>query len=82
MTTPQYPNIELLEFKARIALNQDEVYIEKRRAAKKQNKNKPIYLEAQVYAKALYEKQGFRQISDVFLLDGIPHIKMLRDGML
>jgi len=38
-----------------------------------------IYLEAQVYAKALYEKQGFRQISDVFLLDGIPHIKMLMD---
>ena len=41
-----------------------------------------IYLEAQVYAKALYEKQGFRQISDVFLLDGIPHIKMLRDEVL
>ena len=41
-----------------------------------------IYLEAQVYAKALYEKQGFRQISDVFLLDGIPHMKMLRNEML
>lgn len=36
-----------------------------------------IYLEAQVYAKSLYEKQGFRQISEGFLEDGIPHIKML-----
>ena len=38
-----------------------------------------IYLESQVYAKSLYEKQGFRQISQEFLLDGIPHIKMLLD---
>lgn len=37
-----------------------------------------IYIEAQVYAKKLYEKQGFRQISDEFLLDAIPHIKMLK----
>ena len=37
-----------------------------------------IYLEAQTYARGLYEKQGFRQISEEFLLDGIPHIKMLR----
>ena len=36
-----------------------------------------VYLEAQVYAKGLYEKQGFRQISEEFLLDGIPHVKML-----
>ncbi|MCR5652511.1 MAG: GNAT family N-acetyltransferase, partial [Ruminococcus sp.] len=36
-----------------------------------------IYLEAQTYAEGLYEKQGFRQISEEFLLDGIPHIKML-----
>ena len=38
-----------------------------------------IYLEAQVYARGLYEKQGFRQISEEFSLDGIPHIKMLRE---
>ena len=37
-----------------------------------------IYLEAQTYARTLYEKQGFRQVSEEFLLDGIPHIKMLR----
>ena len=38
-----------------------------------------IYLEAQVYAKSLYEKQGFLTISDPFLEDGIPHVKMLLD---
>ena len=36
-----------------------------------------IYLEAQTYAKGLYEKQGFRQISEEFLEDGIPHVRML-----
>ena len=41
--------------------------------------NDHIYLESQVYAKGLYEKQGFRQISGEFLLDGIPHVKMLLD---
>lgn len=35
-----------------------------------------VYLEAQTYAKELYEKLGFRQISEEFLEDGIPHIKM------
>ena len=40
-----------------------------------------IYLEAQTYARELYEKQGFRQISEEFLLDGIPHIKMLLENV-
>ena len=35
-----------------------------------------VYLEAQTHAKKLYEKLGFRQISEEFLEDGIPHIKM------
>lgn len=35
-----------------------------------------IQIEAQVYARSLYEKVGFRQISAEFLEDGIPHIKM------
>lgn len=39
-----------------------------------------IYLEAQVYAKSFYEKSGFRQVSDEFLEDGIPHIKMIREA--
>ncbi len=38
---------------------------------------KEIYLEAQTYAKGFYEKQGFRQVSEEFLEDGIPHIKMI-----
>ncbi|MDO5138829.1 MAG: GNAT family N-acetyltransferase [Oscillospiraceae bacterium] len=36
-----------------------------------------IYLEAQVYARGLYEKQGFKAASEEFLLDGIPHVKMM-----
>lgn len=35
-----------------------------------------IYLEAQTYVRGLYEKLGFKQVSEEFLLDGIPHIKM------
>ena len=35
-----------------------------------------ITIEAQVYARSLYEKHGFRQTSEEFLEDGIPHIKM------
>lgn len=38
-----------------------------------------IYLEAQTYVRSLYEKHGFRQISEEFLEDGIPHIKMLAE---
>lgn len=36
-----------------------------------------IRIEAQTYARSLYEKQGFRQVSEEFLEDGIPHIQML-----
>ena len=35
-----------------------------------------ITIEAQVYAKSLYEKLGFIEISDEFMDTGIPHIKM------
>lgn len=37
---------------------------------------KKISLEAQVYAKPFYELQGFKQVSEEFLEDDIPHIKM------
>ena len=36
-----------------------------------------IYVEAQLYVKELYEKLGFKVVSDVFKLDGIEHIKMV-----
>lgn len=35
-----------------------------------------IDIEAQEYTRSLYEKLGFRQTSEMFMLDGIPHIKM------
>lgn len=35
-----------------------------------------IDIEAQEYAKGFYEGVGFRQSSESFMLDGIPHIKM------
>lgn len=39
-----------------------------------------IYLEGQVYAQGFYESLGFRQISEPYLEDNIPHIKMLRES--
>ena len=35
-----------------------------------------IDIEAQEYTKGFYEGVGFEQSSDIFMLDGIPHIKM------
>lgn len=35
-----------------------------------------ITIEAQVYARSLYENLGFSQTSEEFLEDGIPHIQM------
>ena len=39
-----------------------------------------VVLEAQTYARELYEKLGFVAVSDEFLLDGIPHVKMRWTG--
>ena len=39
-------------------------------------KAEKIIVEAQVYARKLYEKCGFVQVSEEFLEDGIPHINM------
>ena len=41
-----------------------------------QFKAKKIYLEAQEYAIGYYAKEGFEVVSDVFMEDGIPHVKM------
>ena len=38
-----------------------------------------ITIEAQVHARMLYERLGFRQTSEEFLEDGIPHIQMQLD---
>ncbi len=43
-----------------------------------QFKARKIYLEAQKYAIGYYAKEGFEVVSDEFLEDGIPHVKMER----
>ena len=45
-------------------------------AAKKHFDAKQIDIEAQEYAKGFYESVGFKQSSETFMLDGIPHIRM------
>ena len=46
-------------------------------AAKEHFGAKHIDIEAQEYAKGFYESVGFKQSSDTFMLDGIPHIRMI-----
>ena len=46
------------------------------RIAREKYSAEAVMLEAQVYARKLYEKQGFVQVSEEFLDDGIPHIIM------
>ena len=50
------------------------------KAAKELLDAETIKIEAQVYARGLYEKLGFVQISEEFLEDGIPHIEMVWKG--
>ncbi len=38
-----------------------------------------IKIGAQLYLKSFYETFGFKQMSDVYDEDGIPHIEMIRD---
>lgn len=40
----------------------------------------PIAIEAQAYLQKFYEGYGFKVVSDVFDLDGLPHIKMVHKG--
>ena len=47
------------------------------RVAKEKLGASRIRIEAQVYAKEFYEKEGFVQCSEEFMEDGIPHIQML-----
>ena len=46
------------------------------KAAKEKLGAEKITLDAQFYARGLYEMLGFKQTSEEFLIDGIPHIKM------
>ena len=49
------------------------------RIAKEKLDAEIIVIEAQLYAREMYEKLGFVQVSGEFLEDGIPHIKMELD---
>ena len=40
-------------------------------------KTQEIWIEAQTYAKDFYANEGFKQTSEEFLEDGIPHIRMV-----
>lgn len=46
------------------------------RVATEQLKAKKIYLETQEYAIGYYAKEGFEVVSEPFMEDGIPHVKM------
>ncbi|WP_330364003.1 GNAT family N-acetyltransferase [Butyrivibrio sp. MC2013] len=48
------------------------------RVATERLKAKKIYLEAQEYAIGYYAKEGFEVVSEPFMEDGIPHVKMER----
>jgi ElaA protein len=57
------------------------IMLEGIKAAKEHFRAKRIDIEAQEYARGFYEQVGFRQSSEPFILDGIPHIRMTwRDG--
>lgn len=49
------------------------------RVCKEVLKADKVYIEAQVYAGDFYKKLGFKEVSDVFDLDGIAHIEMIAD---
>jgi len=46
------------------------------RVAKQMEGIRKLYIEAQSYAVGFYEKEGFHVISEEFMEDGIPHVKM------
>ena len=46
------------------------------RAARERFGGGPVYVEAQTYAQPFYESVGFVRVSDVYIYDGQPHIKM------
>lgn len=52
------------------------IMLEGIKAAREHFGAKRIDIEAQEYARGFYEQVGFRQSSDTFILDGIPHIRM------
>ncbi len=52
------------------------IMLEGTKVAQEHFSAKRIDIEAQEYARGFYEQVGFRQSSEPFILDGIPHIRM------
>lgn len=71
----KHPSAGSLQRKRRCGLG-TKIVKEAIKTAKEEFNAKTIKIEAQVYAKELYEKVGFVQKSEPFLEDGIPHILM------
>ncbi|MCQ2011126.1 GNAT family N-acetyltransferase [Sporolactobacillus sp. STSJ-5] len=46
------------------------------RVIKKRFANMPVAIEAQEYIQSLYTPFGFEPASEIFVLDGIPHVRM------
>lgn len=55
----------------------NKILLEGIRVAREKMNADRIKIEAQSYAKEFYEKAGFKQVSEEFLEDGIPHIQMV-----
>lgn len=53
------------------------ILLEGIKVAKEKMKADRIKINAQSYTKEFYEKAGFKQVSEEFLEDGIPHIQMV-----
>ncbi len=55
----------------------DRIIFEGIKVARERMNADKIKIEAQCYAKGFYEKAGFKQVSDEFIEEGIPHILMV-----
>ncbi|MCI2105306.1 MAG: GNAT family N-acetyltransferase [Intestinimonas sp.] len=55
----------------------DKILLAGIKVAKERMNADRIKIEAQSYAKGFYAKAGFKQVSEEFLEDGIPHIQMV-----
>ena len=71
----------VISIKRRVGLG-SKLIAEGLKVAKEKYAAKTVKVGAQTYAKPFYEQAGFRQISDEYEEDGIPHIYMICDKML
>lgn len=75
VTFPEVSLGRVIAVRRRVGLG-TKIVREAARVAKEKFDADRITIEAQTYAKKLYENLGFKQTSEEFLEDGIPHIQM------